>query len=132
MKHFIKHTCKIASYLLEQLITTFVNSGKTFGFNSFMSFSPGFLTVPHKKSSVQTGRRFNPLHHTAFALILLCTIPLLNSCTTVKEYEKNKLNDAEMVLGNRTIEKTELSFQSYREGSSGANAGKVGGGCGCN
>lgn len=54
------------------------------------------------------------------------------SCTTVKEYEKNKLNDAEMVLGNRTIEKTELSFQSYREGSSGANAGKVGGGCGCN
>ena len=28
--------------------------------------------------------------------------------------------------------KTELSFQSYREGSSGANAGKVGGGCGCN
>lgn len=49
-----------------------------------------------------------------------------------KEYEKNKLNDAEMVLGNRTIEKTELSFQSYREGSSGANAGKVGGGCGCN
>lgn len=56
----------------------------------------------------------------------------VQSCTAVKEYEKNKLNDAEMVLGNRTIEKTELSFQSYREGSSGANAGKVGGGCGCN
>ncbi len=60
------------------------------------------------------------------------TIASMQSCTTVKEYEKNKLNDAEMVLGNRTIEKTELSFQSYREGSSGANAGKVGGGCGCN
>ncbi|WP_423750020.1 DUF4266 domain-containing protein [Chryseobacterium carnipullorum] len=42
------------------------------------------------------------------------------------------MNDAEMALGNRTIEKTELSFQSYREGSSGANSGKVGGGCGCN
>lgn len=56
----------------------------------------------------------------------------IHSCTTVKEYEKNKLNDAEMVLGNRTIERTELSFQSYREGSSGANAGKSGGGCGCN
>ncbi len=56
----------------------------------------------------------------------------LFSCKTVKEYQKNKLNDAEMVLGNRTIEKTELNFQSYREGSSGANAGKVGGGCGCN
>ena len=56
----------------------------------------------------------------------------MSSCNTVKEYEKNKLNDAEMILGNRTIEKTELNFQSYREGSSGANAGKVGGGCGCN
>ncbi len=54
------------------------------------------------------------------------------SCTTVKEYQKNKLNDAEMVLGNRKIEKTELNFQSYREGSSGANSGKTGGGCGCN
>ena len=50
------------------------------------------------------------------------------SCTTVKEYQKNKLNDAEMVLGNRN----ELNFQSYREGASGANAGKTGGGCGCN
>jgi hypothetical protein len=57
---------------------------------------------------------------------------LAASCTTVKEYQKNKLNDAEMILGNRKIEKTELSFQSYREGSSGANAGKTGGGCGCN
>lgn len=54
------------------------------------------------------------------------------SCKTVKEYQKNKLNDAEMVLRNRTIEKTELNFQSYREGASGANAGKSGGGCGCN
>lgn len=54
------------------------------------------------------------------------------SCTSVKEYEKGKLNDAEMVLANRKIEKTEMSFQTYREGASGANAGKVGGGCGCN
>ena len=54
------------------------------------------------------------------------------SCTPVKEYQKNKLNDAEMILSNRKIEKTELSFQGYREASSGANAGKSGGGCGCN
>lgn len=54
------------------------------------------------------------------------------SCTSVKEYQKGKLNDSEMVLSNRKIEKTELSFQSYREGSSGANSGKSGGGCGCN
>ena len=57
---------------------------------------------------------------------------LMSSCTTVKEYQKNRLNDGEMVLGNRKVEKTELSFQSYREGASGANAGKSGGGCGCN
>lgn len=56
----------------------------------------------------------------------------VQSCKTVKEYQKNKLNDAEMSLGNRKVEKTELSFQSYREGASGANAGKNGGGCGCN
>jgi hypothetical protein len=69
-------------------------------------------------------------------LILLCSIAftgiLLTSCTSVKEYQKGKINDSEMVLSNRKIEKTELSFQSYREGASGANAGKSGGGCGCN
>ncbi len=54
------------------------------------------------------------------------------ACSPVKEYDKAKLNDSEMILSNRKIEKTELSFQSYREGASGANAGKVGGGCGCN
>jgi hypothetical protein len=57
---------------------------------------------------------------------------LLTSCQTVKEYQKNRLNDAEMTLASRKIEKTELNFQSYREGSSGANGGKTGGGCGCN
>jgi hypothetical protein len=57
---------------------------------------------------------------------------LISSCTTVKEYQKNKLNDAEMTLGNRKIEKSEMSFHSYREGASGANGGKNGGGCGCN
>jgi len=57
---------------------------------------------------------------------------LMASCTTVKAYQTGKINDSEMVLSNRKIEKTELSFQSYREGASGANAGKVGGGCGCN
>jgi hypothetical protein len=57
---------------------------------------------------------------------------LLTSCTTVKEYQKNKINDSEMVLGSRKVQKTEASFQSYREGASGANGGKSGGGCGCN
>ncbi len=57
---------------------------------------------------------------------------LVSSCSPVKEYQKSRLNDGEMILGNRKVEKTELSFQSYREGASGANAGKTGGGCGCN
>ncbi len=65
-------------------------------------------------------------------LVAVAIISLINSCTALKEYEKGKLNDTEMALGNRNIEKTELSFQSYREGSAGANSGKVGGGCGCN
>ena len=64
--------------------------------------------------------------------IFVTTILVFASCTTVKEYQKNKLNDAEMSLSTRTIEKTELNFQSYREGASGANGGKTGGGCGCN
>lgn len=59
-------------------------------------------------------------------------VTIISSCTTVKPYQKNKLNDAEMLLGNRKVEKTELNFQSYREGASGANGSKTGGGCGCN
>jgi outer membrane murein-binding lipoprotein Lpp len=57
---------------------------------------------------------------------------LLVSCVPVKEYQKNKINDSEMTLANRKVEKSELNVQSYREGSSGANGGKTGGGCGCN
>ncbi|MBN9385547.1 MAG: DUF4266 domain-containing protein [Chitinophagaceae bacterium] len=56
----------------------------------------------------------------------------MTACTPVKEYQKNKLNDSEMSLSSRKVEKNELNFQSYREGASGANGGKTGGGCGCN
>jgi len=66
-------------------------------------------------------------------ILLICiTAFSISSCTTVKEYQKNRLNDSEMELSARKIQKTEISFQSYREGSSGANGGKTGGGCGCN
>jgi hypothetical protein len=57
---------------------------------------------------------------------------LFASCTTVKEYQKSRINDSEMTLSSRKVEKEELNFQNYREGSSGANGGKTGGGCGCN
>ena len=63
---------------------------------------------------------------------VVIAVAITTSCTQVKEYQKNKLNDGEMVLANRKIEKTENSFQTYREGASGGNGGKTGGGCGCN
>jgi hypothetical protein len=67
------------------------------------------------------------------AVLLLAALSLAAaSCTTVKEYQKNKLNDSEMALSARKVERTEMSFQTYREGASGANGGKTGGGCGCN
>jgi len=56
----------------------------------------------------------------------------LGSCATVKPYQKNRLNDSEMQLHSRQVEKPEMSFQTYREAASGANGGKTGGGCGCN
>ncbi len=65
-------------------------------------------------------------------LAAILFIASLTSCVNVKEYQKNKLNDSEMALSNRKVEKNELNFQSYREGASGANGGKTGGGCGCN
>ena len=64
------------------------------------------------------------------SIVLLLTFA--SSCETVKEYQKNRLNDAEMVLNARRVEKNEMNFQSYIEGASGANGGKTGGGCGCN
>jgi Domain of unknown function (DUF4266) len=72
--------------------------------------------------------------YTTFTLsvVSLLTMTALGACSPVKEYQKNRINDAEMSLSNRKAEKNELNFQSYREGSSGANGGKTGGGCGCN
>lgn len=57
---------------------------------------------------------------------------MLTSCSSVKAYQKNKINDADMILSARKAQKFEQSFQLYREGASGANGGKSGGGCGCN
>jgi len=67
---------------------------------------------------------------TLFSLLLVFLFA--SSCETVKEYQKNRLNDAEMALSSRKVEKNEMNFQSYKEGAAGANGGKTGGGCGCN
>jgi len=69
-----------------------------------------------------------------FAKALACFLLIISisSCVHLKEYQKSRLNDSEMALSNRKVEKNELNFESYREAASGANAGKTGGGCGCN
>jgi hypothetical protein len=61
---------------------------------------------------------------------LICLLSA--ACTSVKPYQKSKLNDSEMELASRKSEKFEQNFYLYREGASGANGGKSGGGCGCN
>jgi hypothetical protein len=65
-------------------------------------------------------------------LLGITGLSTLCSCSSVKSYQKNKLNDSEMALTSRKIQKFEQSFQLYREGASGSNGGKSGGGCGCN
>ncbi len=55
-----------------------------------------------------------------------------SSCSSVKGFQKMYLNDAEMALDPRMLDYFETNFQTYREGASGSNGGKVGGGCGCN
>nr|WP_114778458.1 DUF4266 domain-containing protein [Botryobacter ruber] len=62
----------------------------------------------------------------------IITSGILSSCEAVKPYQKKYLNEEEMKLNARKLESFETNFQSYREGASGANGGKVGGGCGCN
>ena len=66
--------------------------------------------------------------------IIICVVVVItfSSCLTVKEYEKVNLNDPDMKLSALKIKKFETNFQVYREGASGANGGKTGGGCGCN
>ena len=66
-------------------------------------------------------------------LLTACSIiTLMSGCEAVKPFQKAYLNEEEMKLSARKLESFETNFESYREGTSGANGGKVGGGCGCN
>ncbi len=65
-------------------------------------------------------------------LISFLVLIFFGSCTVVKEYEKVQLRDPDMKLADKKTEQNIKTFHSYREGSSGANGGKTGGGCGCN
>ena len=66
-----------------------------------------------------------------FAIGCLLAIGLA-SCTSVRPYQKIYINDPCMVLAPDKVDYFETNFHTYREGASGANGGKVGGGCGCN
>ncbi|MDT0643101.1 DUF4266 domain-containing protein [Zunongwangia sp. F363] len=65
---------------------------------------------------------------------IICGIGVVSlfSCSAVKEYEKVYINDPDMVLGTKKLDRFQTNFHSYREAASGANGGKTGGGCGCN
>ncbi|MEK9560336.1 MAG: DUF4266 domain-containing protein [Flavobacteriaceae bacterium] len=65
-------------------------------------------------------------------LVAIVFLASLSSCTVLKEYEKVYVNDEEMLLSSRSLERFEMTFQIYREAAAGANGGKTGGGCGCN
>lgn len=65
-------------------------------------------------------------------LIIALLAATLTSCVAVKEYEKVNLSDPDMTLAQKKLDRFETSYQVYREGASGANGGKSGGGCGCN
>ena len=65
-------------------------------------------------------------------VILFFCLNIFSGCIVVKPYQKAYLNDEDMDLGIREINSYESTFESYREGASGANGGKIGGGCGCN
>ncbi len=66
------------------------------------------------------------------ALIIALLISAFSSCTMVKEYEKVNINDPDMSLSQKKVDRFETSYQVYREAAAGANGGKSGGGCGCN
>lgn len=65
-------------------------------------------------------------------LLAAAVSSLASACTTVKPYQRQYLNDDTMQLGATPVEKSEGEAVSYREGASGGDFGKTGGGCGCN
>lgn len=66
------------------------------------------------------------------AVVIVLVVVTCSSCVAVKEYEKVYINDPDMNLTQKKVDRFETNFQVYREAASGANGGKSGGGCGCN
>ncbi|WP_372775191.1 DUF4266 domain-containing protein [Mangrovibacterium sp.] len=68
----------------------------------------------------------------SFIVLIFLILVSLSSCVAVKPYEMVSINDPDMTLTDRNAKKFHTAFQVYREGASGGNGGKSGGGCGCN
>lgn len=67
-----------------------------------------------------------------FTSMIIFAIMVLQSCQTVKPYQRVYLNDENMQSGKRPVKKFASQVHTYREGGSGGGRGKTGGGCGCN
>ncbi|WP_343747888.1 DUF4266 domain-containing protein [Fluviicola sp.] len=63
-----------------------------------------------------------------FAALILTT----TSCTIVKPYQMEYLNQKDMETNDSQVMKLENEAETYREGAAGGGGGKTGGGCGCN
>jgi hypothetical protein len=65
-------------------------------------------------------------------LLIIAVMLMLSSCAIVQEFEKVFINDPDMALEQKKIDRFKSNIHSYREAASGGNGGKTGGGCGCN
>lgn len=74
----------------------------------------------------------NRLKAKIIIVIFSSALLYLTGCASVKPYQQIYLNDEDMQLTDVQLKLFETNFQTYREAASGANGGKVGGGCGCN
>ena len=74
----------------------------------------------------------SPLHSCLSAVITISVLALLTGCMSVAPYQRAMLNGEDMEMSMPTVQTFEGNIQTYREGASGANGGKIGGGCGCN
>ncbi len=72
------------------------------------------------------------LYSVILLLVIFTFFSILPSCVAIKPYQKNMLNQEDMKLSQYKTEVYDNSIESYREGASGANGGRTGGGCGCN
>jgi hypothetical protein len=67
--------------------------------------------------------------------LLLSAVVLIGTCSRcapVKPYQRQYVSDYSMQTGTTSLEKLESEGFSFREGASGGETGKTGGGCGCN